>query len=148
DGMGYVNKTTDTTLWNPCESQACMDAKIKYYDAFGSPGAQAYTGNKTQPYDEAGIGNDNQKKFEHAYGDEDLKTAAKSVDKAADVAGTKKPDDPFYKQAEQLRGYADPVEAGIAQPGDSADAESQKVKDWLKQAQNNLDEVVQQLKGQ
>jgi len=147
EGMGYVNKTTDTTLWNPCETQSCLDAKIKYYDSFGTPGGRAATGNTTEPGDAAGFGNDNQKKFEHAYGEDDLKTAAKSVDKAADAARTKDPNDPFYKQAQQLREYADPVEAGIADPADSANAESQKVKDWLKEAQTQLDEAVQKLKA-
>lgn len=145
DGMGYVNKTRDMTLWNPCETVACREAKIKYHDAFGTEGGRAGTGVPGAVEDPRGWFLDNQKKFTHAVGEGDLKTAAKSLDKAAEVAGIKDPNDPFWKQSERLRNYGDPVQAGIADLTDTPEQQQAKVKEWMRQATNRLDTAGEKL---
>ncbi len=143
----YVDETTDTTLWRPCDTPECLAAKAKDLDAWTTEGGLQGTGNAGRIRDPKGYYLDNEKKFIHGQEmvkggdfDEGLKTAAKSLDKPAIYAGMRPENsadivDPaerkFWQQAESLRAYGDPVDAGIANPSDSPEVINNKVKAWL-----------------
>jgi hypothetical protein len=147
-----VDATTDTTLWLPCKTQACLDAKALDPDAWTTEGGLQGTGNSGRVRDPYGYYLDNEKKFAHAQDslenlmnggtsdmtfDDALKTVAKSLDKAAGQAGIKDNSE-LWAQAEALRNYGDPVEAGIADPGDSPDVVAQKLQTWLQNAESQM----------
>lgn len=139
-----VDKTTDTTLWKPCDAE-CMNLKVHDPDAWTTEGGLKGTGNAERIRDPQGYYLDNEKKFIHGQQEvaggnqaEGLKTTAKSIDKAAERAGIKDPNDPFWKQSESLRNYGDPVEAGIANPADSPEVQRAKVDQWLKDAESRM----------
>jgi len=151
-----VDTTTDTTLWLPCKTQACLDAKVRDPDAWTTEGGLQGTGNSGRVPDPYGYYLDNEKKFAHAEDalenlmnggtsdmsfDDALKTVAKSLYKAAGMAGNDNSE--LLAQADALRNYADSVEAGIADPGDSPDVVAQKVQQWLQNAETEM----LQLKG-
>ncbi len=147
-----VDRTTDTTLWLPCQTQACLDAKAGDTDAWTTEGGLQGTGNSGRVRDPYGYYLDNEKKFGHGKEsvesllnggtsdmnlDDGLKTVAKSLDKAGERAGLKDNSE-IWAQAEALRNYADPVEAGIANPGDSPGVKQQKVLQWLQNAEAQM----------
>jgi hypothetical protein len=140
-----VDRTTDTTLWLPCKTQACLDAKALDTDAWTTEGGLEGTGNSGRVRDPYGYYLDNEKKFAHGQDaldnllngdtsdmtlDDALKTVAKSLDKAAELAGIKDNSE-LWAQVDALRNYANPVEAGIADPGDPPDVVIQKLQAWL-----------------
>ena len=135
-----VNKSTDTTLWLPCDDE-CMKLKVHDPDAWTTEGGLKGTGNAQRIHDPEGYYLDNEKKFIHGqhevrsgHFDEGLKTAAKSLDKAGKMAGIARSDDAIFRQAASLREYGDPVEAGIANPTDSPELQRKKVENWLRRA--------------
>ena len=151
----YVNATTNTTLWRPCDTPECWAAKRIDLDAWTTEGGLQGTGNAGRIRDPKGYYLDNEKKFIHGQemvknGElaEGLKTVAKSVDKPAIYAGMKPVSaadiaDPlerkFWDQAERLRNnYADSVEAHIADPTDSVATKAEKVKAWIDQANDRM----------
>jgi hypothetical protein len=151
-----VDATTDTTLWLPCNTPACAAAKVRDPDAWTTEGGLQGTGNSGKVQDPWGYYLDNEKKFAHAQDaledimnggtadmsfDDALKTAAKSLYKAALASGVDNSD--LLAQADALRNYADPVEAGIADPGDSPGEVARKVQEWLQ----NADAAMTELKG-
>ncbi len=156
----YIDKTTDTTLWFDCSpNPKCAAARATDYDAFFTEGGLQRTGNTSAIQDPKGFGIDNDwkfnqgvKEFEHglATGDqylqaEGLKTIAKSVDKAADAAGLKVPENRFFQQTEGLRSYKDPVEVGISNPDDPDPVEQAKVRAFIEQARNAMAEARERL---
>jgi hypothetical protein len=156
----YIDKTTDTTLWFDCSpNPKCGAARATDYDAFFTEGGLQRTGNTGAIVDPKGFGIDNDwkfnqgiKEFEHglAAGDqylqaEGLKTIAKSVDKAADAAGLKVPENRFFQQTEGLRSYKDPVEVGISNPDDPDPVEQAKVRAFIEQARKAMAEARERL---
>ena len=146
-----VNKTTDTTLWLPCDGE-CMKLKVRDPDAWTTEGGLKGTGNAQRIHDPEGYYLDNEKKFIHGQDearsgnlDEGLKTAAKSLDKAGRMAGTVGSDDALFRQAKSLRDYGDPVEAGIANPYDPPELQLQKVENWLSRADEQMLRAKQRL---
>ena len=156
----YINKTQDTTLWAPPSPEQAQ-ARQSYHDSFSTPGGKQATGVKggEAVRDPEGFVLDNEKKFIHAAGDLDkdqgpggdparqlerdmaLKTAGKSVSKAAESVGQ---ESPVVKQAQSLRNYKDEFETGIATLGDPPDKQKQDVKDWVGKA----DQQIQNAKGE
>ena len=151
DVVKVINPNTDTTLWTP-ETEAIKKAKSKDYDAWTTSGGLKATGNREMSRDARGHYLDNEKKFIHADQpftgtvgghNEDLKTFSKSVSKAAGPQGANitKNNPKFYEQADILRKYGDPVEAGIVNLGDSAEVQKQKIEDWKKIARKEMDKA-------
>ncbi len=134
----YVNQTRDATLWRP-ETPEIKQAKVEDLDAFSTEGGQEGTGNKSAVRDELGWQIDNEKKLLHAQNDGDLKTGAKSVDKAAEAAGRKAQNPEFYRKAEVLRQYGDDVQAGITDLADTPEVRKQKLDAWREEARIEMD---------
>src|ERR1700736_1883655 len=96
-----VDDTTETTLWRPCDTPECQKLLVEDSDAFSSEGGRQGTGVPDHVRDPEGWANDNVKKalkgkdwIQEGNIDEGLKTFSKSLDKAADAAGLKDPNDP------------------------------------------------------
>ena len=134
----YVNQTRDATLWRP-ETPEIKQAKVEDLDAFSTEGGQEGTGNKSAVRDELGWQIDNEKKLLHAQQDGDLKTGAKSVDKAAEAADLKAQNPDFYRKAEVLRQYGDDVQAGITDLADTPEVRKQKLDAWREEARLEMD---------
>ena len=146
-----VDRTTDTTLWLPCKTQACLDAKAADTDAWTTEGGLQGTGNSGRVRDPYGYYLDNEKKLLHAEdaiqkfmsGEEAdmtladaLKTVAKSLNKANQLAGL--PDDTgVLAQASDLQNYANAYEAGIAELQDPR-GYNQSILDWLEKAKAQM----------
>jgi hypothetical protein len=154
-GYKVVNKTTDTTLWKPCSTPECLRVKVRDPDAWTTEGGLKATGNTERIRDPRGQYLDNAKKFFHAKDDfsqatanpdaidelktfESVKTAAKSLDKAAEAAGTKQADD-FWQKVENIRKqYMDPWEAGIADPNDPPAKQVKDIEKFLADAETKM----------
>ena len=154
-GYKVVNKTTDTTLWKPCNTPDCLAAKVRDPDAWTTEGGLKATGNTDRIRDPRGQYLDNAKKFFHAKEDfahatadpqaidelktfESVKTAAKSLDKAAEAAGIKQNDE-FWQKIENIRKqYMDPWEAGIADPNDPPAKQVKDIEKFLADAETKM----------
>ncbi len=150
----WIDKTTDTTLWAPPTPEQLKNRK-DYHDAFSTPGGKKATGVKGDEAvrDPEGFVLDNEKKFIHAAGDlnkdEDttgkpdkqlardmaLKTAGKSVSKAAESTGQ---DSQVAQQADRLRNYQDEFETGITPLGATPEQQKRDVQAWLGKADQQL----------
>lgn len=154
-GYKVIDKTTDTTLWKPCNTPECAAAKVRDPDAWTTEGGLKSTGNQDRIRDPRGQYLDNAKKFHHAREDfahatsnpnaidelrafDSVKTAAKSLDKVAQAAGIKTKDD-FWQKVENIRNrYMDPWEAGIANPKDPPAKQVQDIDDFLAKAETKM----------
>ncbi len=159
----HVNKTKDATLWAPPTKEQ-LEARSSYSDSFATPGGKKATGVKGDEAitDKEGFVLDNEKKFIHAAGDLEksptppadsnddpetakakaslahataLKTAGKSVSKAADSAGQTSP---VVQQADAHRNYKDEFETGVTALGATPEQQKKDVKTYIEKADQQL----------
>ncbi len=137
----YINKTTDTTLWQPATPERNA-ARQSDPDAFVTPGGKAASGVKGSEAvsDPKGFVLDNEQKFVHAGAEGDLKTQGKSVSKAAVATGVQSE---TAQQANRLRNYQDVYEAGVANLGESDAVKQQNIQSWQQKADRELQEMKQ-----
>ena len=133
----YVSTMNDATIWEPATPER-QKARMADSDAFVTPGGKKAVG-VTGPeamIDPLGYALDNKQKFQHAHETMDMKTMGKSLSKAAENVGHTSP---VSRQANDLRNYKTPNEAGITKLGESSAVQERKTKDWVNKAASDFE---------